>query len=106
MAEQGLAWITRDDAAKRAHLDHIRQNRLSVVWVRGIDRAKGKVTAHDVHMMLAAKLRHIAHEIASANGPVYYEVYVHGDSRQLTVVARRLDFERIRRGRDQRRRRR
>ena len=96
MAEQGLAWITRDHAAKRAHLPLIRSNGLSAVWVRGIERAKGNVGEHELHLMLTAKLLHIAHEIASANGPVYYEVYVHGDPQQLTAVARPLDFERIR----------
>lgn len=40
MAERGYVWITKDETARRQHGSLLSIHRLSVVWVRGLDRQK------------------------------------------------------------------
>lgn len=90
LAEQRYAWVTRDDAARRAHAPLIRKSRLSVLWVRGVERTRGSVeknvSMHDVHLMLTTKLTEFAERVASARSPRHAMVYLNGDRPKLDRV--------------------
>lgn len=95
MAEQGLVWITKDDAAKRAHITEIRRARLSVLWVRGIERDKRRVSPQDLHVMLTNRLLRVAKTVAAARSPAHHELYIHGDPDEPKVSCHQLNLERI-----------
>lgn len=38
MAANDYTWITKDDSAKREHLDKLISSRINTVWIRGVDR--------------------------------------------------------------------
>jgi PIN like domain len=72
LADQGYIWLTRDDAARKAHGAALRRYQLSVVWVRGLDRSKNSISAIDLHLMLTVKLEQISEKVVAARGPVWF----------------------------------
>jgi hypothetical protein len=76
MGSEQLVWITKDDEAKRAHINDIRRQGVSVVWVRGLERGKNRVSPHDLHLMLTLRLRYIAQLISTARRAVHVELYL------------------------------
>jgi hypothetical protein len=94
MAENRYAWITKDDEAKRTHLDDVIKSRISSIWVRGIDRRKNKINPIELHLMLSAKLHRVAIEISKAKGPRHYELHLKGED---TPVLGPLDAESLKR---------
>ena len=103
LADEGYVWITKDDEAKRDHLDQILKSRISSVWVRGIDRKKNKIDPLELHLMLTTKLRRIAMEVDKAKGPRHFELHIKGGE---TPVLGPLDAETLRRKRTTKERRR
>ena len=95
MATTGVVWVTKDDEAKKAHIADIRKQQLSVVWIRGIEREKNKVTPHHVHLMLTVKLPYIAAAISTSHAPLHHELYLHGSGDVAAVACHRLDPHRI-----------
>lgn len=95
IAEQKLTWITKDDAAKRAHILDIRRQGISVVWVRGMERDKSHISPHELHLMLAVRLLPIARALAKARTPVHHELYCHGDQDTPRVTCGPLNLDRI-----------
>ena len=41
LASQKYVWVTKDDTARSQHLQVIQRARISVVWVRGLERPGG-----------------------------------------------------------------
>lgn len=82
LGAKGYVWITKDDEAKREHESEIRIAGISVVWVRGLERQKGKpprknnITVKDLHRMLTDKLDLIAEEIANSTTALYFLLYM------------------------------
>ena len=92
MATNGLTWITKDDEAKRAHLDTIIKSRVSTIWIRGIDRIKNKVTVQQVHLMLTVKLPRIIRALEGARGPRHFILWISGEK---TVMEETGDMQRL-----------
>jgi hypothetical protein len=74
-------WITKDDEAKKEHENEIRTAGISVVWVRGLEREKGKpkknyITVKDLHRMLTDKLDYIAEKILNSKTALYFLLYM------------------------------
>ncbi len=86
LSERGYTWITKDDAAKKAHAEALLSSGISVVWVRGIDRRKNRITVHDVHLLLASKLEEAARQIDESRGPLHLEVYLNGARPTLRAI--------------------
>jgi hypothetical protein len=76
MAQRGFVWVTKDDEARAAHAEALRRHRISVVWVRGLDRRRNTISARELHLMLTVKLAEIESEIAAARGPRYYLLWL------------------------------
>jgi predicted nuclease of predicted toxin-antitoxin system len=100
MAEQGFVWITKDDEARAEHANAIRRYRISVIWVRGLERRKGAggrknvISAKELHLMLTVKLAEIEAEIAEARGPRYYLVWLAaGNAPKKTVLTEDKAFK-------------
>lgn len=88
LADQGYVWITRDDAARTAHNAALRRHRLSVVWVRGLDRQKTRIDAKELHLMLTVKLGQMQSALEKARGPLWFLLYLGaGDSAVLRPLA-------------------
>lgn len=88
-------WITKDDEAKREHENEIRTAGISVIWVRGLEREKGKpkkndISIRDVHRMLTDKLDIAESEIGNSNRSLYYMLWM--DSAGKPVL-RRITLE-------------
>lgn len=81
LGAKGYTWITKDDEAKKEHKNEIRTAGISVVWVRGLARAKGqpkknKITVKDVNRMLTDKLDYIAEMISNSKTALYFLLYM------------------------------
>ena len=88
MAERSYIWVTKDDAARSVHRSAIQQARISVVWVRGMERrggttARNNVSAKDLHLMLTNKLDDIGETVSSARGPRYFLLFMSGKRPQI-----------------------
>lgn len=86
MSENGYVWITKDDAAKKAHAELMRKHGLSVLWIRGVERRKNRINSYDLHRMLTDKLLAAATAVGSARGPVHQMTYLSGDRPALKRV--------------------
>ena len=79
LAENGYTWITKDDEAKRRHLDDIIKSQISTVWVRGIDRRrKDNITPRQLHLMLTNKLPDIEESLRTARAPRHFCIWLRG----------------------------
>ena len=56
LGELRYVWITRDDAAKKAHAPALAASNVPTIWVRGIDRQKKTIRMHDVEFAAAVSL--------------------------------------------------
>lgn len=101
MASSKLTWVTKDDEAKREHLDNIVKSRISSVWIRGIDRVKNRISAQQVHLMLTVKLPRIIATIESSKGPCHFILWISGEKTVMeqTKDINRLVLKRVRRTR-------
>jgi hypothetical protein len=87
LAERGFCWVTKDDDARSRHRKELVANAVSVIWVRGIDRVKAKITPKQLHLMLATRLDEASRQIGEAAGPRYFLLYMNGDRPTLKVTA-------------------
>jgi len=74
-------WITKDDEAKKEHESEIRTAGISVIWIRGLEREKGKpkknnIRIKDVHRILTDKLDILETEISNSNRSLYYMLWI------------------------------
>lgn len=74
-------WITKDDEAKKEHENEIRVANISVIWVRGVEREKGKpkkndIKIKDLHRMLTDKLDIAKSEIEASKSPIHYLLWM------------------------------
>lgn len=101
LGQKGMIWITKDDEAKREHLDDIIKSRISTVWIRGIDRIKNKVSIQQVHLMLTVKLPRMIRTIEAARGPRHFILWLAGERVVIeeTPDIHRLLLKRLRRSR-------
>jgi len=81
LGAKGYTWITKDDEAKKEHENEIRTAGISVVWVRGLEREKGKprrnfIKVKDVHRMLTDKLDHIAEMMLNSKTSLHFLLYM------------------------------
>ncbi|MDA1189536.1 MAG: hypothetical protein O2854_07675 [Chloroflexi bacterium] len=84
MGDNNLTWISKDDKSKWAHEKEIRDAGISIVWLRGLTHAKrGKITSIEKHpnmkqvlKMLVDQLDRISEEVARANGPRYFILFI------------------------------
>jgi hypothetical protein len=81
LGAKGYTWITKDDEAKKEHENEIRTAGISVVWVRGLEREKGKpkknyIRVKDLNRMLTDKLDYIAEMIVNAKTALYFLLYM------------------------------
>jgi hypothetical protein len=82
LGAKGYTWITKDDEAKKEHINEIRTAGISVVWVRGLERQKGTapsrnlITGKDLHRMLTDKLDSIAKEITNSRTALYFLLHM------------------------------
>jgi len=99
LGAKGYTWITKDDEAKKEHENDIRAAGISVVWVRGLEREKGKpkknkISNKEVHRMLTDRLYIIEQEIARSKSAQYYLLYVKtGFYNDLIPVHRKITLE-------------
>ena len=83
MGNNELAWITKDDAARTEHGALIQSARISVVWVRGLERrnrttVRNNISVKDLHRMLTMKLDEISEDIFESRGPRYFRLFLGG----------------------------
>ncbi|MFC1946577.1 hypothetical protein ACFLXY_01510 [Chloroflexota bacterium] len=96
---KGYSWITKDDAAKYEHEPEIRAAGISVVWIRGLEREKGKpkknkVSAKDVHRMLTDKIESVAYEIEHSKTALYFLLsFKSGSKGDLIPIARKITLD-------------
>lgn len=81
LGAKGYTWVTKDHETRRKHESEIRASGISVVWIRGLERAgskpkKNEISIKDLHRMLTDKLDAIEEQIASAKGPRYFLLYM------------------------------
>lgn len=81
LGAKSYTWITKDDEAKKEHENEIRTAGISVVWVRGLEREKGKpkknyITVKDLHRMLTDKLDYIAEMMLNSKTSLYFLLYM------------------------------
>lgn len=93
LGEQGYVWVTRDDAAKKAHRSLFIEHNVSALWVRGMDRKKANpLGVHDLFLMLASKLERVAERVAAAKGPLHSMVHMKSGG---GFVLERIDIYKI-----------
>ena len=97
LGEHRLAWITKDDEARRDHLDDMIKYSVSAVWVRGIDRKKNKISIQHVHLLLTVRLPRIIAVIEAAHGPRHFMLYIAGERAMMEEI-HDLQRMRLRRG--------
>ena len=108
MGENDLVWITKDDAARIQHATIIQRARISVVWVRGLERrnrttARNNISVKELHRMLTVRLDDIAGDIEGSRGPSYFRLFLGGKGPSLQrfrtldqVGTRRREYNRSR----------
>jgi hypothetical protein len=98
IGEQNWVWITKDDAARRGHRALIQKARISVIWIRGIERRDGTTTrnnilAKDVLHLLVAKLDDIKESVSNARGPRFFLLFMNAKAPTLKVYTTLDDIE-------------
>jgi hypothetical protein len=86
LAQRKLTWITKDDEARKAHIQSIRRFGTSVVWVRGVDGRKNVISQQQLHRMLTVKLPEVEQQLQNARGPRHFVLYLNGDSPALRTL--------------------
>lgn len=71
--------MTKDDEAKRDHLPDIIRHQISVVWIRGVDRRKNRISPKELHLMLTVRLGRLVEMLGKARGPQHYLLYLNGE---------------------------
>ena len=101
LAENDLTWITKDDEARREHLDDIIKHSINTVWIRGIDRIRNKVSIQQVHLMLTVRLPRIMSIIEEARGPRHFMLHISGEHAVMNELRdlHGLRLKRLRRSR-------
>ena len=89
MGKRAVTWITKDGVARSQHSRAIEKAGISVVWVRGMERDKGRTTKNtiskrDLLHMLVARIDVIASDISKTKGPRYFLLYLSGNRPKLT----------------------
>ena len=95
MGRCNQTWITKDDRSKTEHEGLLSAANISVVWVRGLTRGKGKkraslrrnATLKDILRMLVNKLDSITDQIAEAHGPRYFLLYTNTSKANQDKIA-------------------
>jgi predicted nuclease of predicted toxin-antitoxin system len=87
LARKHMVWITKDDDARSRHRKELLTNGVSVVWIRGVDRQKSRMTPKQLHLLLASKLDEIERRVRSARGSVYFLLYMNGERPTLKETA-------------------
>jgi predicted nuclease of predicted toxin-antitoxin system len=78
MARERLVWITKDFDAQKRHLAAILRYQISVVWIRGLERARNRLSIRQLHLMLTVKLPEIESIVRDARGPHHFEIHLSG----------------------------
>ena len=108
LGEVSYVWITKDDAAKSVHKEAIKLAQISVVWVRGLQRADGtkqknSISAKSLHRMLTVKLDEISEQVSMARGPRFFLLYLNGSRPQIRGENAIEDIGKLLSGRGKRR---
>lgn len=98
LGAKGYAWITKDDEAKVEHKNDIRSAGISVVWIRGLEREKGKpkknkISTKEIHRMLTDKLHALEREIANSRTALYFLLYMKSGHDQLIPAHKQITLE-------------
>jgi len=98
LGAKGYTWITKDDEAKAEHEKDIRSAGISVVWIRGLERQKGKpkknkISSMEVHRMLTDKLRALERKIANSKTALYFLLYVKSGHDELIPAHKQITLE-------------
>ena len=94
MGKRGMVWVTNDHSARVKHERAIVNERISVVWVRGIQHGKSK-TARNILSnkvllhLLVAKVDDIAQAVIDAEQPLYFLLQLYGS------IPRLMQYENI-----------
>ena len=97
LSQNKRVWITKDHEAKNAHMESIVKNRISVVWIRGMDRKpsnKNRVGVRELHRMITDRIEAIGSEISSAKSPRYFSLSIRSDVPQLKRLPESRVFSR------------
>lgn len=97
LSENNRVWITKDHDAKIAHMESIINNRISVVWIRGMDRKpsnKNRVGTRELHRMITDRIERIGNEVMSARSPRYYLLSIRSGIPQLKHLPESKVFSR------------
>jgi hypothetical protein len=86
LAERNFVWVTKDDAARKAHIAAIRRHNLSVVWVRGLDGRKNRIDVKTLHLMLTVKVEQILAE-TSKDLARNWSLYMNGAAPALKRIS-------------------
>ena len=78
LAQNQFVWITKDDDARKRHIDRIREAGVTVVWVRGLEGRKNRVSIQQMHLMLTVKLQDLMEELQKLTGPRHFMLYLSG----------------------------
>ena len=89
VGEREMVWITKDSAARTHHAQAIEQSRISVVWVKGMQRGRRRalenmISKKDLLHMLVAKIDGIGKAIRQSRRPLYFLLYLSGRKPSLT----------------------
>jgi len=98
LGAKGYTWITKDDEAKVEHETDIRAAGISVVWIRGLEREKGKpkknkVSTMEIHRMLTDKLQTLERKIAGSKTALYFLLYVKSGHDELIPAYKQIMLE-------------
>ena len=88
LSERGMVWVTKDDAARTRHSGAIEQSRISVVWIRGVQRTSGTTQGKVINNkqllhMLIAKIDDMGSMVRKARGPRYFLLSMSGGRPKL-----------------------
>jgi len=99
LGAKNYTWITKDDEAKTEHENDIRTAGISVVWIRGLEREKGKpkknkISNKELNRMITDKLHILEQEIANSGHALYFMLSVKtGYYNDLIPVHRKISLE-------------
>ena len=91
-------WITKDDEARIEHEKDIRAAGISVVWIRGLERKKGKpkknkISTKEIHRMLTDKLHGLESKISNSKTTLYFLLYVKSGHDELIPAYKQITLE-------------
>jgi len=98
LGAKGYTWITKDDEAKVEHEKDIRSAGISVVWIRGLEREKGKpkknkISTRQMHRMLTDKLQKLERNIADSKTALYFLLYMKSGHDELIPAYKQIMLE-------------